>query len=216
MSNYFYNLIQDRLPPATELRNADQTYALIRTHIEGYVTGYTEAFTSALRDKLAATEIFTAALKTKLEGLQQTQVTLWTPTVTPITAGRTAADVTFSGAERYTRIGDTVTLFLDIQNMVAPSIFPSSPGGRSVDYVATQSASYHYELALPFPANTDTIFFSDRSLSLAADRSSFRLTSMTTLRFRVDGLRPFRYSQLTATNPNSVGKYIIVYTVAED
>lgn len=67
VADYFYNLIQDRLAPPTELRDADQTYALIRSHIEGYVTGYTEAFTDALKTKLESTEIFTDLLKTKLE-----------------------------------------------------------------------------------------------------------------------------------------------------
>ena len=56
VSDYMWDLIMDRIPAPTQLRDADDTYALIRAHIEGYVEGYTEAFSSTLKSKLEGIE----------------------------------------------------------------------------------------------------------------------------------------------------------------
>ena len=56
VADYMWDLIMDRIPAPTGLRDADDTYALIRAHIEGYVEGYTEAFSSTLKSKLEGIE----------------------------------------------------------------------------------------------------------------------------------------------------------------
>ena len=56
VADYMWDLIMDRIPAPTQLRDADDTYELIRARIEGYVTGYTEAFSSALKSKLEGVE----------------------------------------------------------------------------------------------------------------------------------------------------------------
>lgn len=70
VGDYIWRLIMDRIPDQTTLRTEEETYNLIRARIEGYVTGYTEAFTDTLKTKLESTEIFTPNEKTKLTGVE--------------------------------------------------------------------------------------------------------------------------------------------------
>ena len=71
VANYMWELLMDRIPDPTTLRTEEETFNLIRARIEGYVTGYTEAFTEGLKTKLEDTEIFTLPEKNKLAGVEQ-------------------------------------------------------------------------------------------------------------------------------------------------
>ena len=67
VADYMWDLIMDRLPDPTELRDAQTTYNLIQSRIQNYVTGYTEPFTNTLKNKLDGVETGATADLTAVE-----------------------------------------------------------------------------------------------------------------------------------------------------
>ena len=73
VADYFWLLIRDRIPDIPDpvmLRDAEQTFELVRARIQGLIEGYTLSFTRSEKNKLASTEIFSSTEKSKLLGIE--------------------------------------------------------------------------------------------------------------------------------------------------
>ena len=56
VADYIWAKISDRVPEGTTLRDAEQTFDLIRARLDGFIEGYTEAYTTTEKSKLSGIE----------------------------------------------------------------------------------------------------------------------------------------------------------------